>query len=55
MVFASGVSSSHKKKCFSKTRFSSSDPNELCDRLKLLIQEKPVGNNSESLMKKSLL
>ena len=35
MVSASGVSSSHKKKTFSKTRFLSSDPNELCDRLKL--------------------
>ena len=31
-VSASGVSSSHK------TRFLSSDPNELCDRLKLLLQ-----------------
>ena len=35
MVSASGVSSSHKKKTFSKTRFLSSDPNELCDRLRL--------------------
>ena len=42
MVFASGDS----KKSFSKTRFLSSDPNELCDRLKLLLQEKQVGNNS---------
>ena len=37
MVFASGVS---------KTIFLSSDPNELCDRLKLLLQEKHAGNNS---------
>ena len=29
-----------------KTIFLSSDPNELCDRLKLLIQEKHAGNNS---------
>ena len=38
MVSASGVSSSHKKKSFSKTRFLSSVPNELCDRLNLFIQ-----------------
>ena len=31
---------------FSKTIFLSSDPNELCDRLKLLLQEKHGGNNS---------
>ena len=37
MVSASGVS---------KTIFLSSDPNELCDRLKLLLQEKHAGNNS---------
>ena len=37
MVSASGVS---------KTIFLSSDPNELCDRLKLLLQEKQSGNNS---------
>ena len=29
----------------SKTRFLSSNPNELCDRLKLLLQEKRAGNN----------
>ena len=29
------------------TIWLSSDPNELCDRLKLLLQEKQVGNNSE--------
>ena len=32
---------------FSKTIILSSDPNELCDRLKLLIQEKHAGNNSD--------
>ena len=31
---------------FSKTLILSSDPNELCDRLKLLLQEKHGGNNS---------
>ena len=30
----------------SKTIFLSSDPNELCDRLKLLLQEKHAGNNA---------
>ena len=32
---------------FSKTIILSSDPNELCDRLKLLLQEKHGGNNSD--------
>ena len=36
-ITASGVS---------KTIFLSSDPNEMCDRLKLLLQEKHAGNNS---------
>ena len=36
-IMASGVS---------KTIFLSSDANELCDRLKLLLQEKYAGNNS---------
>ena len=36
MVSASGIP---------KTIFLSSDPNELCDRLKLLLQEKKAGNN----------
>ena len=31
---------------FSKTIILSSDPNELCDRLKLLLQEKHAGSNS---------
>ena len=31
----------------SKTLILSSDPNELCDRLKLLLQEKDAGNNSD--------
>ena len=38
MVSASGVS---------KTIFLSSDANELCDRLKLLLHEKQAGNNSD--------
>ena len=38
MVSASGIS---------KTIFLLSDPNELCDRLKLLLQEKKAGNNSD--------
>ena len=38
MFSASGVS---------KTIFLSSDANELCDRLKLLLQEKQAGNNSD--------
>ena len=38
MVSASGVS---------KTIFLSSDPDELCDRLKLLLQKKNAGNNSD--------
>ena len=37
-IIASGIS---------KTMFLSSDPNELCDRLKLLLQEKQAGNNSD--------
>ena len=37
-VSASGIS---------KTIFLSSDPDELCDRLKLLLQEKHAGNNSD--------
>ena len=36
-IMASGIS---------KTIFLSSDPNELCDRLKFLLQEKNGGNNS---------
>ena len=31
----------------SKTTILSSDPNELCDRLKLLLQEKHAGNKSD--------
>ena len=38
IVSASGVS---------KTIFLSSDPTELCDRLKLLLEEKHAGNNSD--------
>ena len=32
---------------FPKTIFLSSDPNKLCDRLKLLLKEKHAGNNSD--------
>ena len=38
LISASGVS---------KTIILSSDPNEICDRLKLLLQEKHAGNNSD--------
>ena len=38
MVSASGIS---------KTKFLSSDISELCDKLKLLLQEKQAGNNSD--------
>ena len=31
----------------SKTIFLSSDPDELCDRLKLILQEKQAGKNSD--------
>ena len=37
-IMASGIS---------KTIIVSSDPNELCDRLRLLLQEKHAGNNSD--------
>ena len=40
MVSASGVG---------KTIFLSSDPDELCKRLKLLLQEKQAGNNSDMI------
>ena len=43
MVSASGVS---------KTIFLSSDPDQLCDRLKLLLQEKQAGNNSDRITQK---
>ena len=39
-IMASGIS---------KTIFLSSDPDELCERLKLLLQEKNAGNNSEKI------
>ena len=43
MVSASGIS---------KTIFLSSDANDLCDRLKLLLQEKHAGNNSDIINEK---
>ena len=33
----------------SKTKFLSSDPDEVCNRLKLLLQEKHAGNNSDKI------
>ena len=41
MVSAAGVS---------KTIFLSSDPDELCNRLKVLLQEKQAGNNSDIII-----
>ena len=35
---------------FTKTIILSSNPNELCDRLKLLLQEKHAGNNSDIII-----
>ena len=52
MISASGFTSCYKKKSFSKTRFSSSVANELCDKLKVLLQEKQAGNNSDPFIKK---
>ena len=46
MVSASGVS---------KTKFLSSDPDELCDRLKLLLQEKQAGNNSDKTIQEIIV
>ena len=45
-IMASGVS---------KTIFLSSDPNELCDRLKLLFQEKHGGNNSNLIDEEKII
>ena len=44
-IMASGVS---------KTIILSSDPNELCDRLKLLLQEKQAGNNSDIINEETI-
>ena len=44
MVSASGVSG---------TLFLSSDLDELCDRIKLLLQEKHAGNKSDIINQKS--
>ena len=46
MVSASGVS---------KTMFLSSDPNELCDRINLLLQEKYAGNNSDIINQETVV
>ena len=49
MNSASGVSSSHKKKSSSNTMVLSCGPNELCDRIELILQEKQTGNNSNMI------
>ena len=36
-----------------KTIFLSSDPNELCNRLKLLLQEKQAGNISDIIIQEN--
>ena len=38
---------------FTKTIFLSSDPDELCKRLRLLLQEKHAGNNSDIINEES--
>ena len=47
MASAPVFSTSHNKKYFSKPIILSSDPNELCERIKLLQQQKEAGNNSD--------
>ena len=39
----------HSASGVSKTRFLSSDPDELCDRLNLLLQRKQAVNNSDKI------
>ena len=39
---------------FTKTIILSSDPDELCNRLRLLLQEKHAGNNSDIIIKESV-
>ena len=39
---------------FTKTIILSSDPDELCNRLRLLLQEKHAGNNSDIINKESV-
>ena len=46
MVSASSVS----KKFFSKTRFLSSDLNELCDGINLILQEKQAGKKFKRIV-----
>ena len=59
MVSASSVLSSYKKESFSnsKSNFLSSDPNELCDKLRRLLQGKQAGNyssiNNEEIIAKT--
>ena len=50
MVFDSSVS----KKSVSKIIFLSENPNELCDRWKLLLQEKQARNSSDIITEESI-
>ena len=43
-----------KRNFSQKTRFFSFDPSELCDRLKLLLQKKQAGNNSNEIDEESV-
>ena len=52
IVSGSGVPSSHKKNLSEKQDFLSSNPNELCDRVKFLLQEKQAGNKSDIIDEK---
>ena len=54
-VSASGASSLQKKKPFSGTKFSSSDLHELCDRIKLILQDKQAGKKSHIFKEKIVL
>ena len=48
LLSASGVSSFHKNKKFSKNKvFFPSDPKELCERLNFLVPEKHAGKNCD--------
>ena len=55
LILASGVSQSHKRKSFSKTKFLPSGPNQQLDRLKMLLQKNKLVIFPKQLMKKSLL
>ena len=38
-----------------RTIFHPEDPNELCDKLKLILQEKRVGNNSNIIFQENVV